>query len=389
MSLRRRIYTLGPPLLAAAAIAVLVAPALAGPASSRMLVGHAPIRPPAGPEALPACRPALPAGIGTGEGAPLRGAAWYRLDPVLDADGELDGQRLIVGHVGRRGGFELALSVESFASGPSGGRILVGSDDGRRSVLRIVDVNRRCAAVLHDGRALIRRAVLDAAGGVIEFRLDRVSRADLGVWSRPAKGARQTRLLEPLAPNVRIGRVFATGLSWSTDGRRLVVTSCGEAACLARILDRATGRVIIVDDPRIGEVIGLVGDDLVAFGGCSGLPCDIVAMDLRTGHVRAIAELAGLATVSVRARVGIVAFEDYAARGHLGVIRLDGTGRRTLPLHRGLRLVPGPDRALAAIELPRGVIALAQGGRPSRALAPATFINLADGRRLPAAEVVP
>jgi hypothetical protein len=111
-------------------------------------------------------------------------------------------------------------------------------------------------------------------------------------------------------------------------------------------------------------------------------------MNLQTGHVRAIAQLAGLAAVSLAGRVAVVAFEDYAARGHLRVVRLDGTGLRTLPLDKGLRLVPGSDRALAAIELPSGVIALAQGSRPSRALAPATFINLADGRRLPAAEVV-
>ena len=46
------------------------------------------------------------------------------------------------------------------------------------------------------------------------------------------------------------------------------------------------------------------------------------------------------------------------------------------------------DRALAAIELPAGVAALAESSRLSGAGVPATFINLADGRRLPAAEVV-
>ena len=388
MSLRRRIDALGPPLLAVAAVAVIVAPALAGPASTRMVGGFAPILAASAPVALPACRSR--AGAGGGEVARPRGPAWYRLDPILDAAGGLDGQRLIAGRVGHRGGIELALSVESFASGPSGGRILVGSDDGRRSIVRIVDMERRCAAVVHEGRELIRRAVFDATGGgIVEFRLDRATRADLGVWSRPADGARQTRLLDPLVPDGRIGRVFATGLSWSTDGRRLIVASCGEAACVTRILDRASGRVTTIDDPRIGEVIGLVGDDLVAYGGCSGLPCDIVAMELRTGHVRDIAEHAGLARVAFAARVGVVAFEDYAARGHLRVVRLDGTAVRTLPLEHGLRLVPGVDRAMAALELPAGVIALAQGSRPSRAPAPATFINLADGRRLPAAEVLP
>lgn len=386
MSLRRRIDTLGPPLLAAAAVAVLVAPTLAGPARSRML-GHAPIRSASGPAALPVCRPGTQAG--GDQVATVRGAAWYRIDPILGAAGGLDGQRLIVGRVGRAGGFELPLAVESFASGPSRGRILVGNDDGQRSVVRIVDVARRCSVLVHEGPELVRRAVFDAAGdGILEFRLDRRSRADLGVWSRPARGARPTRLLGPLAPNERIGRVFATGLSWSSDGRRLVVTSCGEAACLARIVDRATGRVTTVDDARIGEVIGLFGEDLVAYGGCPGLPCEIVVMNLRTGRVRDIATLAGLATSSVVDKRGVVAFEDYMARGHVRLVSLDGTARRTMALDKGLRIVPGSDRALAAIELPAGVIALAVGSRPSRALAPAAFINLADGRRLPAAETV-
>jgi hypothetical protein len=75
-------------------------------------------------------------------------------------------------------------------------------------------------------------------------------------------------------------------------------------------------------------------------------------------------------------------------RGHLRVVRLDGASLHTLPLDKGLRLVPGPDRAQAAIELPAGVIAVSESGRPTRAQVPATFITIADGRRLPAAEVV-
>lgn len=386
MSLRRRINTLGPPLLAAAAIAVLVAPAVAGPSRSRAL-GPAPIRAASEPEALAACRPEPRSAAGGA--ATLVGAAWYRLDPVLDAAGGLDGQRLVVGRVGRRGAFELPLGVESFASGPAGGRILVGNDDGRRSTVRILDVGRRCAAVVHEGRDLIRRAVLEPSGdGIVEFRLDRSSRADLGVWSRPLDGTQPRRLLEPLGPNARIGRVFATELSWSTDGRRLVVTSCGESFCLARILDRSSGRVTTVDDPRVGEVIGLVGDDLVAYGGCPWLPCEIVAMNLRTGRVRDLAPGAGLAALSDMGAGAVVVFEDFETRGSLGVVRVEGTGLRTLPLEAGLRLVPASDRALAGIELPAGVIALAEGGRPSRTHVPATFMNVADGRRVPAAEVV-
>jgi hypothetical protein len=388
MSLRRRIETLGPPLLAAAAIAVLVAPAVAGPPRART-VGPGPIRAASGSAALPACPPAPRPEPASGTAATLVGAAWYRLDPVLDDAGGLDGQRLFVGRVGRRGAFELPLGVESFASGPARGRILVGNDDGRRSTLRILDVARRCASVVQEGPDLIRRAVFDPSGdGIVEFRLDRSSRADLGVWNRPLDGTKPRRLLEPLAPNSRIGRVFATELSWSADGKRLVVTSCGETFCLARILDRSSGRVTTIDDHRVGQAIGVVGDELVAYGGCPWLPCEIVAMNLKTGRVRDLASVAGLATLHVTDAGAVVAFEDFELRGTLRVVDLDGKALRTIPLETGLRLVPASGRALAGFDLPAGVIALAKGSRPSRSFVPATFINIADGRRVPAAEVV-
>ena len=388
MSLRRRIDTLGPPLLAAAAVAVLVAPTLAGPARSRML-GHLPIRSASGPTTLPMCRPDTPAS--GDQVATLRGAAWYRLDPILDAAGGLGGQRLVVGQVGRRGGFELPLAVESFASGPSGGRILVGSDDGRSSVR---PDRRRSAALLghrprgsRPGQAgcLRRRRAAASSSSVSTVDPAPTSgsgagpptvRGRLGCWSRSARTSGSV---------ASSPRVFPGAL----DGRRLVVTSCGEAACLARIVDRATGRVMTVDDPRIGEVIGLVGDDLVAYGGCPGLPCEIVVMNLRTGRIRDLATLAGLATVS--------------AVEKRGVRRLRGLHRARPPSPRAPRwdCRVGPSRSTRACDSCPARIGrwresssppasspsprVAAPGVPTR---PATFVNLADGRRLPAVEIV-
>lgn len=386
MSLRRWTDALGPPLFAAAAVVTLVAPAVAVPAHPRTNepAPIAAVSPLAG--ALPTCSQSPRSA--TSEDSTVNAAAWYRLDPVLSTSATLDGQRLLVGQVGRPGALELPLAVESFASGPSGGRILVGDDDGRRSIVRDLDVGRRCAVVVHEGRELIRRAVFDPSGsGIVEFRLDRSTRADLGVWSRPGAGSKPVRLLDPLPPNDRIGRVFTTELAWSIDGTRLVVTSCGESSCIARVLDRSNGLITTVDEPRVGQVLGLVGNDLVAYGGCPSLPCEIVAMDLPTGRIRILAALAGLGAV-LPTKGGAVVFEDYLAPGRLGVVGVDGTAPRTLPLGDGLRLVPAPDRALAAIELPAGVIALSESGRPSGSGDAATFINLADGREMPAAEVV-
>lgn len=383
---RRWTDIVGPPLLAAAAAVVLVVPAVAE--SGRWRAAHPSIRVASPPATLPAC-------VGRARSASVERAApgpaaWYRLDPVLDATGGLKGQRLVAGRLGQGGDVVLPLAVESHAFGPSGGRVLVGNDDGRRSSVQILDVVGRCSVVVHEGRDLIRRAVFDpSVNGIMEFRLDRWSRADLGVWSRLSDGSKPRQLMEPLAPSERVGRIFATDLSWSLDGSRLVVTSCGESSCIARILDRSTGGLTTVDDPRVGDVLGLVGDDLLAYGGCPTLPCEIVAMNLRTERIRVLAKLAGLATVAVAKGGGaIVAFEDYRTHELVRVVDLDGTTLRTLPLGDGLRLVPSSNRALAGIELPAGVIALAEGGRLSDRGKPPTFIDLADGRKVSAEEIV-
>jgi hypothetical protein len=372
-------------LLAAVAAATLIGPALAGPSGSRAIgQGHG-VRVSA-PAGLPECGPAASATRGVP--STPDDATWYRIDPVVDSAGELTGQRLALGRVADRSWFGLELAVESFASGPSGGLVVVGDDDGRRSIVRLVDVAGRCATVVHDDPDVVRRAILEASGeAIVEFRLQREARADLGVWRRPLDGSPARRILDPLPANARIGLVFSTELAWSADGRRLVVTSCGEAFCLARIVEPATGRVVTLDEAGIGEPIGLIGDELVAYGACPALPCRIVSRSLATGRTRALTEVAGLATVAPTGG-GVVVFE-ATADGRLASVRVDGTGRADLPLEAGQRLVPAAHRALAAIELPAGLVAVAADGRPAAAVQPAMLIDVATGRRLPAAEVVP
>lgn len=386
MTLRRWRDSLAPPLLAIAAVAAVVVPATAnnppttesGRAGAGLVAESAPLGP-CQPDAA-AARPAA--------GRSLAGSAWYRLDPVVDGSGWLTGQRLVAGRVAERGAFELALPVESFVSGPRGGRLLVGADDGRRSTIRVVDVARRCATTIHEGAELIRRAVLTPdQEALVEFRLDRATRTDRGIWLRPLDGTEPVRLVEPLAPSDRIGRVFSTALQWSSDGRTLAINSCGERACLVRLLDRTSGRLTTVDDERVGELLGVVDGDLVAYGGCPALPCEIVARNLGTGRLRIVARSAGLASVG-SAGGGIVAFEDAGSGGRLAIARLDGRGIATIELAGDLRLVPSEARALAGLETGAGVVAVAPRGRPSSARLPASFVDLADGRLLPAEEVV-
>ena len=354
-----------------------------------MVGGFAPIRAASRRQRCRACRPRAQAGAGEIE---PRGAAWYRLDPILDAAGGLDGQRLVAGRVGQRG--ELRIGARCRVVRVRTIRRTDPRRQRRRPSLHRPD--RRHRTALRGRRPRGSRA--DQACGL---RCD--GRRDRRVPPRPLDPGGPRRLeqaggrLEADATAgaarhriERIGRVFATELSWSVDGRRLVVTSCGEASCLARILDRATGRR---DDRRRSPGRGGHRPRRRRPRGLRRLPGSAVR-DRRDGPAdrpRPGHRCSSRASprVSVADGVGVVAFEDYdrrapSRRPPRRDCRPDAAARRTAcgsfraPIGRWRR-----------IELPAGIIALAEGGRPSRALAPATFINLADGRRLSATEVVP
>ena len=157
----------------------------------------------------------------------------------------------IVGRSGSIPARRLDLEPELFVTGPSGGTVLTGSDDGRRSRLSLIDVAAGCAWSLGSSTDVIRNGVLAADGGsIVESRVDRRTRADLGVWRRPLDRSSPARLLPPIAADDRFGPTWLTELAWGDDGSTLVVGSCGETACRYRLLpdtggghdDRGPGR---------------------------------------------------------------------------------------------------------------------------------------------------
>ncbi len=91
------------------------------------------------------------------------------------------------------------------------------------------------------------------------------------------------------------GRTFATELRWTPAGG-LAVTSCGEAACRTRILERTARR-----SPRsapTGPVVGVSEDgSVIAHEACGGLPCPLRrhAADGSSQRVAAAAGRAALA----------------------------------------------------------------------------------------------
>ena len=176
------------------------------------------------------------------------------------------------------------LPAESFASGPFGRIVLVGSDDGSSSRLVAYDVAGACAWTLATERRVIRRATVDPAGATIyETRVDRASRADLGVWQRRLDGGPAGTDPRAAAATLRFGRTFSTEFTWAADGERLAVQACGEVACRTRIIDPgrlAAGDLDAARSRRAGRVDG---DRAVTYARLSRLAVSDRLVDVRTG----------------------------------------------------------------------------------------------------------
>jgi len=329
------------------------------------------------------------------DGMPRIGSApvgtWYRIDATI-VDGVRSGQRLTVAGPGTAAVRGLDLDPESFASGPFAGTVLAGTDDGATSRLSLIDVGAGCAWSIDRSDDVVRRATLTPDGStLIEFRVDRMSRADRGVWRRPLvdRGAVE-RILPPIGPDERFGPTWLTELSWSDDGTLLAVESCGEVACRIRWLDVRTGVSGAVSDPTLGGLVGITSDRLVAHGACRGLPCPLRSVALVHGGISTIVPSAGKAVLTRDARGRhVLVYERDADGSSVASIGLDGSAGRVLPADRaGRRLIAGPAWAASAAEVPAGWIAFGPDGRlPIAGPVGALLRHVSDDRVVPFYEV--
>jgi hypothetical protein len=298
--------------------------------------------------------PPCPPGTATGQAA---GGAWYALDAELDAHGWLTGRRLSLGRLADAAARHIALPPESFASGPVGGRVLVGDDDGSRTRLRVVDIAADCATEIGREASVVRSAILAPDGSAAwEHRVNRATRADEGVWRRPLDGGPARRVLRGLAFEAAFGPTFSTELAFTADGR-VTVASCGELACRLQILEPQTGRVDRIDGT--GPLVGVSGDRAIAYMPCTGFPCPVEGIELRTGRRTTLLDDAGPAALGGPGGRTLVHQIDP---GSLEAIDLE-TLRRS-PVATGVLGAPvrGGSMATSGADIPDGWVLLAPAG---------------------------
>ena len=369
---------LGPPIAALGGFALLGSASLGATAGPGLAVGVGGVTSCGGiPSLVSGARAPAPATADA-----LEAEAVYRIDPQLAADGALAGQRVEVGTAARTT-ITLELPPESFAAGPFGDVVLIGSDDGRRSTVRAVDATSGCVWPVATETDVVRRATLDSSGtSAFEFRVDRATRADLGVWRRQLRGGPVLRVLPPLTVDDRWGPTFTTELSWSTQGDVLVVQSCGATSCRTRLLEVATDRVRSIETEGQGEIIGLAGHRLIGYAACRGLPCAIRSTDVTTGETAILAPAAGLARL-VATDAGPRLVHETGDEDHRRLAVVDPASGESRPVAtdaRGLHVVPASVRAAGETRVPPGWLLLTPDGRNEPAMRDGVLVRLADGQ---------
>ena len=375
----RWLRRLGPPVAALGAVGLLVSGS--GGATARILPPVA-CTGSAG-DATTAVRVPDPAAP-----ARLAGESWFRLQPRLDAALALAGQQL---EIGWRGGVSrlLDLPPESFAAGPFGRLVVVGADDGARSTLRAFDGADPCDWLLAQERDIIRRATIDPLGNdVYEFRVDRLSRADLGVWRRRLSGGAAVQVVPALPTDDRYGPTFSTELSWSEGGDQLAVQSCGLSHCRTRLLDVASGGIRSMFGEDQGPLLGVTRGKLIGYGACRGLPCPVRSTDLASGMDVTLVEAAGVAGLVATEAGPAVAYETGTGSAELAAVDvISGVSRPVATVPRDLRLATTWDSSATRERLPAGWALLSPADGSSGSVDRSVLIRLVDGATVGLAEV--
>lgn len=313
---------------------------------------------------------------------------WFQLDDAAPDSDELTGYVLRAGRVGEPPSLTMQLPPEAFVAGPHEDELLVGQNDGARSTLEVVDARTGDRRVLVQSDHVLRRAAR-SGDEVYVLVLDQATREERGVFrfSASARDVQQLDDGELLLPGLArdtamiFGPTFNTILRPTPDG--LIVQSCGELLCRARVLDFMTGDVVLRDEIGQGELIGVTGRTLVAWEAGNAWPAKVLAIDVDSGAATELAFAYGAVLARADHGADVLVFENGDTPGELFEQTFTNDPARLLAVFTDdvLHPVPQTDLSLSGLVLPEGFIAIGGEGRvalPGAAPDP-LLLRLADG----------
>ncbi|MEA2675098.1 MAG: hypothetical protein QOI92_2290 [Chloroflexota bacterium] len=305
--------------------------------------------------------------------------SWWTLADRLDAHGAMAGRRLAVG----RGGattFGLDLPVESAASGPVGGVVVLATDGDLRSEIRLVSVSGACLWPVGSSGDVVRGAILDPLdGSVLAHLVSRANRADLGTWrfGGPGSAASDDPALvaPPLDEGLLNGPAWVTDLRLDTTARLLAVQSCTDTGCVTRVFDlqaAASAPVVLrgaTADAAQGPMLGFANGKLLTWAACQGYPCAVRAWDLATAASSIVIDRADGAALTRDGRFLVASTDSRAGR----TLRIDlVTGKAVLVrgVRAGEQLLSSGVAATSGVQLNADEVALGAPGAAPHSFRP-------------------
>ncbi len=193
----------------------------------------------------PPLRPSdVDARAGTGAGADTQAGTGT---PDVAWDGIIDQAGGLTGHILRLGSSIWRAGPRAFMEGPFGGTLIAGDRSRAGTRLRLIDLAHRCTARAIDLRSLVYGSLLLDDGSLVVSLVERLTRAELGVWRIGPHDSDQPRriITPPSGP-----QATAVPREVTLIGSRLGIHArwCAAGSCVSRGRSRILGGLAALVD---------------------------------------------------------------------------------------------------------------------------------------------
>jgi hypothetical protein len=276
--------------------------------------------------------------------------------------------------------------------GPFGGHFLRVSFEGGRSTVSELTLTGGTPRPVYTADGAFLAATMSPDGKWIYLsRTDAALNEDFGIWRIGADGGEAVRILAPNADRPVNRGQRGSLLTWTPDGKLLVVQNCrGDRGddCTWTLVDGETGEVVreVVPERTAGLLVGIANDRLLAGRNCNGLSCTSSLVDFLTAHVTS-ADGPGQRETLIESESGPILLRDSGpsyGSYRITATQLD-TGREWTAYESSdpRRMLVTLERPFGGVQLDPGWFALADEGQfGTRHLAAPLIVNAVDQHQI-------